>query len=83
MWGGKQWWYCHKDTGGKCEGEYRRHKPNVCNGQARKVSEIKKGTRKSVNKTEGEGKKLKMSEALAVVIESDATDSDESAYDSE
>ena len=83
MWGGKQWWYCHKDTGGKCEGEYRRHKPNVCNGQARKVGDIKKGARKSVNKTEGEGKKLKMSEALAVVIESDATDSDGSAYDSE
>ena len=81
--GGKKWWYCHKNTGGKCGGEYHRHKPNVCNGQARKAGEIKKGDRNNVNATEGKGKKLKIAEALEVVVKSDATDSEESAYDSE
>ena len=32
-WKGKQWYYCHPDTGGKCEGVWRQHKPSQCKGK--------------------------------------------------
>ena len=36
-WNGTEWWYCSKETGGKCEpGQYRAHKPPTCKGTARK-----------------------------------------------
>jgi len=31
-WKGKQWYYCHPDTGGKCNGVWRQHKPSECKG---------------------------------------------------
>jgi hypothetical protein len=31
---GKQWWWCSKDTGGKCDGKLRRHNPKDCKGLA-------------------------------------------------
>ena len=27
-WKGKKWYYCHPDTGGKCDGIWRQHKPS-------------------------------------------------------
>ena len=33
-WKGKMWYYCHKDTGGKCDGKHRMHKPSECKGKA-------------------------------------------------
>ena len=33
-WNGIKWYYCHKDTGGKCDGKWRRHKPSSCKGKA-------------------------------------------------
>ena len=47
-WNGKTWWYCHPETGGKCDGKYRLHKPSQCQG---------KGFR--FNKTSGNEKKKK------------------------
>ena len=32
-WNGKTWWYCHPETGGKCDGKYRLHKPSQCQGK--------------------------------------------------
>ena len=34
QWNGSEWWYCHPDTGGKCNGVYRRHKPYKCEGRS-------------------------------------------------
>ena len=34
-WNGAQCWFCHKDTGGKCDGVYRIHKPQECKGTVR------------------------------------------------
>ena len=34
QWNGSEWWFCHTDTGGKCDGVYRRHKPAQCEGRA-------------------------------------------------
>ena len=32
-WKGKQWYYCHPDTGGKCDGVWRQHQPSQCKGK--------------------------------------------------
>jgi hypothetical protein len=31
---GKKWWWCSKETGGKCDGKLRRHNPKDCKGLA-------------------------------------------------
>jgi hypothetical protein len=33
---GKEFWWCHPDTGGKCDGWWRRHKQSECRGAAQK-----------------------------------------------
>ena len=32
-WDGKTWYYCHPDTGEKCDGKYRVHHPTECKGK--------------------------------------------------
>ena len=32
-WDGKTWFYCHPDTGGKCNGKCRIHHPSDCKGK--------------------------------------------------
>ena len=32
-WKGRQWYYCHPDTGGKCDGVWRQHRPSECKGK--------------------------------------------------
>ena len=36
MWEGKKWHWCSKETGGKCDGQYRIHHPKQCKGTAKK-----------------------------------------------
>ena len=31
-WNVGTWYYCHKDTGGKCDGKYCKNKPSECQG---------------------------------------------------
>lgn len=86
-WNGKEWWFCGKETGGKCNGEYRRHKPSECKGKAfmmtrKKVTENQKETE---NPSRHTTRNLKVSEALSTVIEADGNDTesdDSDAYDS-
>ena len=33
-WKGRKWYYCHPDTGGKCDGVWRQHLPSECKGKA-------------------------------------------------
>ena len=35
-WNGTKWYWCHEKTGGKCEGQWRTHKPSDCKGIAKK-----------------------------------------------
>ena len=35
-WNGRKWYYCHKDTGGQCDGVWRQHTPSACKGKAYK-----------------------------------------------
>ena len=82
QWNGKDWWYCHPDTGGKCEGEYRRHKPSQCEGKAFKIkAKDKKSKSKVRESSEDESKhNLRVANALSTIIDESeyATESDNS-----
>ena len=77
-WNGKQWWYCHPDTGGKCDGEYRRHEPKECRGKAFKGKRPKRSSRedKEVEKSHPGRREMKVSEALSTIVDNHETDSD-------
>ena len=34
VWNGNKWYWCSKETGGKCEGQWVRHPPESCEGKA-------------------------------------------------
>lgn len=42
-WNRKQWYFCGKETGGKCAGVWRQHKPTDCKGTAFKGRKSQKG----------------------------------------
>ena len=42
-WNGVKWYYCHKDTGGKCDGKWRQHKPSQCKGKSYQFVDTRKG----------------------------------------
>ena len=46
-WNGKTWWYCHPDTGGKCDGKYRLHKPSQCQGKGFRFTKAKENEPKA------------------------------------
>ena len=53
-WNGKTWWYCHPETGGKCDGKYRLHKPSQCQGKGfRFVKGKEKGNDAKQKKSKG------------------------------
>ena len=80
-WNGKDWCFCSQETGGKCEGEYRRHKPSDCQGRAFKGSKEKKKLETKKGSQRDEKRNLKVSEALSTVI--DDNDNDMESDDSE
>ena len=95
QWNGSEWWYCHPETGGKCDGQYRRHKPSQCEGRAFRRNTPNKKLRANVNnknKTDHRNKnddandkrKLKVSEALNTIIDhqSDENGSSSDGYES-
>ena len=47
-WNGKSWWWCSPETGGKCDGKYRAHKPSECWGTAKKKATSDNDLNKSV-----------------------------------
>ena len=78
QWNGNDWWYCHPDTGGKCDGAYRRHKPSQCEGRAfqRKKAPNKNYSSKrkdeehhKSNEDNNDNRKLKVSEALNTIVD--------------
>ena len=84
-WNGKVWHYCHKDTGGKCNGVWRQHLPAECKGKAHKFVPKEKATqskkktqaakrKKSSGATNTEQRTLKLRKGLkaaSAVIESE------------
>ena len=51
VWNGNKWYWCTKETGGKCEGRWVRQPPESCEGKAFRGFN-KKGTRKDTSKQE-------------------------------
>lgn len=56
-WNGTMWHYCGSETGGKCDGVYRAHKPSECKGTAKKGN-------KSKSKREDLNKKVTIKESI-------------------
>jgi hypothetical protein len=61
LWGDKTWYYCSPKTGGKCNGQYRCHKPSDCEGKAH----IFNGDKKIKPETEQKDEKRKLKLAKA------------------
>ena len=61
VWNGNKWYWCSKDTGGKCEGRWVRHHHSSCEGKPFRGFN-KKGTRKEMPKQEIIEKKNKRDE---------------------
>ena len=58
MWNGNKWYWCSKETGGKCEGRWVHHPPMSCEGKAFRGFN-KKWTQKDAPKQEKTEKKTK------------------------
>ena len=91
-WNGMMWYYCDKDTGRKCDGRWRQHKPSQCKGKAHQFIDTRnqKDEKKNLSKrkfndekTDAKNKRaLKLKESVravsAIVNNSDEmTSSDE------
>jgi hypothetical protein len=64
MWhGGKAWNWCSPETGGKCGGCWRVHKPSQCRGVAAPGQ-----SRNRVPNAEGDEHQLRMMQALTAVL---------------
>lgn len=86
-WKGKMWYYCHPDTGGKCDGKHRIHHPSKCQGNKYKFkknddkptpNKKREGKEKSNDKNKKRALKLKetlRAEAATMVSQEDAKDS--------
>ena len=61
MWNGNKWYWCSKETGGKCEGRWVCHTPTSCEGKAFKGFK-KRGMLKEAPKPERVEKKSKRQE---------------------
>jgi hypothetical protein len=61
-WKDVNWYCCHKDTGGKCDGIWRQHKPSECKGKQFRCSESasKSKSDKDKNKDNNNNKKRKL-----------------------
>ena len=64
---GKEWHWCSPETGGKCEGIYRRHAPKQCKGTAKPLSKEAKGDDDS---EEPATKKVRIQKSLSAVADS-------------
>ena len=83
-WNGNEWWFCDPDTGGKCDGKYRRHKPQDCEGRAfkGKFNNKRKGDEEKGSTAQNTEKRLKVAEALETVVNNESDGSSSEGYES-
>ena len=84
MWNGNDWWYCHPDTGGKCDGQYRRHKPADCEGRAFKgrFGNSKRSAKEPTETSKVDDKRLKVAEALTTLVDDHDDENTSDGYES-
>ena len=64
------WYWCAPETGGKCKGRWRAHKPSECKGLKRRSDNDKnKEEKKDRKKKAGDKPKMKLAEAYKVIFE--------------
>ena len=69
-WGVTPWYWCTKETGGKCGGKWRVHKPSECKGLKRKSDKEKpKHNKKDTKKKRSGPPKMKLAEAYQTIME--------------
>jgi hypothetical protein len=70
VWNDRTWYFCSKETGGKCEGKWRCHLPTKCQGK-----EFKYPSKNPAPKGDDDGndnqskKKLKLAAGFQAVVE--------------
>jgi hypothetical protein len=72
-WNNKDWYWCSSDTGGKCEGHWRVHKPSECEGRSHKF--VAKHQSGAPAQDKSSSKKLKLAHAISAI--QDGTDEEE------
>ena len=78
---GKEWYWCCKETGGKCTGALRRHKPSECKGFANSAG-TKDESKKRPSKPNSDSKKKKLKlKANETLMQGEGSDSDISRED--
>ena len=80
---GKEWYWCSKETGGKCNGVLRRHKPSECKGISKNAASSASTTsskRSNSNNSNDSKKKLKI-KAKETLINGEAEESDSDLSD--
>ena len=82
-WNGAQWWFCHKDTGGKCDGVYRIHKPQECKGTARSSKTPRQSVKLNEDPEKHKGRQMKLANAMSTTVHSDSSNTVSEASDYE
>ena len=65
-WKDKPWYYCSPKTGGKCDGQYRLHKPAECEGKAHTFAAG--NNKRKQDEQPVEERKLKLAKAYQVTL---------------
>ena len=80
LWKTKLWYFCHPNTGGKCDGQWRVHKPSECKGKANSASHYTKMQEKRKAQSEtpsgGQEKKIKLAAAYQATLDSGRANDD-------
>ena len=78
VWKDKLWHYCHPSTGGKCDGQWRIHKPADCKGKANSAVHFQAMQDKRKAKSEEidskKDKKLKLASAYQATLDHENAD---------
>lgn len=69
QWNNRTWYWCAEETGGKCGGHWRCHKPSDCEGKAHKFEKKRKSDDKGNQKKGGGG--LRLAKAMAALVGDD------------
>jgi hypothetical protein len=76
-WNNRQWWWCGPDTGGKCAGVWRVHKPAGCEGKAhtfnKEGSDANPGSEKKRGPAvrENQKRKLELAKTMEALVDED------------
>ena len=73
----KKWYWCCPETGGKCTGIWRTHKPSECKGTMFKAGQKRPTTEDGKTTTAKDNRALKLAKAITATAQTGATSSDE------